>query len=68
MDSRNETHYFGGIMPNSINREQVTEILVRHMQAAMAVHADNTTSVGDKETALYAIISNIANDIDKAME
>ena len=55
-------------MPNSINREQVTEILVRHMQAAMAVHADNTTSAGDKETALYAIISNIANDIDKAME
>lgn len=50
-----------------LNRQEITKICIRHMQAAMAVASDSTIEPKDEAKFLYEIITNLANDLDSAL-
>ena len=50
-----------------LTRKQITEILIRHMRAAIAIRTDTDTLDSVKVEFLVDIVGNIANDVDRAL-
>ena len=50
-----------------LTRKQITDILIRHMRAAMAINNDDDTQDSTKVELLTSLVSNVANDLDRAL-
>lgn len=51
-----------------LTRQQITDICIRHMAAAMQIASDKTIAPNEEAKHLYEIITNMANDLDRTLD